>query len=605
MDYFPLIPGYKIERKLGQGKFADVYLAVQEDLDRKTAIKILSPLFFEDKAFRDSFLKEAQKISRFTHPNIANILEAGESGGHYYIVTEYFPENLRDKISRCYALDISPLLEIGDDLPEPNAIDTETDSSLDHFTIIDIVKHIAWALDYAHKEGVIHMDLTPETIRFRSDGTPAVDGFFLSKLIIPHVEALKKKGLTFFSPHYVSPEQALRKPLEPASDIYSLGVVFYEMLTGSVPYNADEPIAIENQHIIEPIPQLPDNQASFQPLLDRMMEKNKDNRFSSALELIRAIDDLSYELPENRRQQHRALEVPSEQPASTQKAIKQKKPTAPPKLKTPSPERSQWFSKLPSLTPLPVKRILPIVGVVVLIAVILLFFNPFSRNSSNDQPSILIKPTRPRPATAKSKARTTKPAQIPVRTPAEISKEKPAPTPSPAIAPPSPAVRAITLRSQYKDLTTNDVKAMLSRYGFFDKYYNKDGKFKNNFELITVKKEKAVIDRTTGLMWHQAGSEQSLNWARAKKWLAELNQQGYVGYSNWRFPTLEELESLMEGAESSDGLFIDPLFFSDQRYIWTGDTFERKKLWVIDFFSGDVNKVDPGNNVYVRPVRSL
>jgi hypothetical protein len=163
----------------------------------------------------------------------------------------------------------------------------------------------------------------------------------------------------------------------------------------------------------------------------------------------------------------------------------------------------------------------------------------------------------------------------------------------------------INLRSRYKDLSVNDVKSMLRERGFFEKYYNKPGDFKNHFEVKTIKQGKIVVDFATGLIWHQFGSESYMSMVRAKPWLADLNKQEYAGYSDWRLPTLEEAASLLENEESTFGLFIDPVFASEQRYIWTGDTFGKNKGWVIDFYSGDVNQVFLTTMVYIRTVRTM
>lgn len=161
------------------------------------------------------------------------------------------------------------------------------------------------------------------------------------------------------------------------------------------------------------------------------------------------------------------------------------------------------------------------------------------------------------------------------------------------------------LRSQYKDLSVNDVKRMLNERGFFERYYNKSGDFKNYFEVRTINQGKIVVDYATGLIWHQFGSESYMSIERVKPWLVDLNQQEYAGYSDWRLPTLEEAASILESKESRFGLFIDEVFASEQRFIWTGDTFGKAKGWVIDFYSGDVNKVALTTMVYVRPVRTM
>jgi len=161
------------------------------------------------------------------------------------------------------------------------------------------------------------------------------------------------------------------------------------------------------------------------------------------------------------------------------------------------------------------------------------------------------------------------------------------------------------LRSQYKDLSVNDVKAMLKERRFFEKYYNKTGDFKNHFEVRTINQGTIVVDFATGLIWHQFGSESYMSMARVKPWLEDLNKRVYAGYSDWRLPTLEEAASLLENQESNSGLFIDEVFAGEQRFIWTGDTNGNDKGWVIDFYSGDITMVVLTTMVYVRPVRTM
>jgi hypothetical protein len=161
------------------------------------------------------------------------------------------------------------------------------------------------------------------------------------------------------------------------------------------------------------------------------------------------------------------------------------------------------------------------------------------------------------------------------------------------------------LRSQYKDLSVNDVKAMLKERGFFEKYYNKSGDFKNHFQVKTINQGKIVVDFATGLIWHQFGSESYMSIERVKPWFADLNKQEYAGFSDWRLPTLEEAASLLENKESRFGLFINEVFASEQRFIWTGDRFGTDKGWIIDFYSGDVSNVPLETMVYVRPVRTM
>lgn len=654
MDILPTIPGYRIDKKIGEGLIADVYLGTQEDLDRKVAIKILVPELFEDPGMSERFLYEAKRVAQYIHPNIVNILEAGESTGIHYIVMEYLPYSLRNILNNQFNLNS---LETNNDFLHRNQIDSSSNEKLDHLRILQILKQIAWALDYSHKEGTIHKDITPQSIRFRDDGTPVVTGFFMSRAIGTN-DSLKKKGISFTSPHYISPEQALRKSLDPSSDIYSLGVILYEMLTGHPPYDDEEPMAIENQHIIEPVPQLAKGLELFQDLLNRMMAKNKLERIPSSLELVQIIDELLFKLPDNKKKSSLkdstdALLDFDEPPAPKKKEKKEKPPRTAREMDKPRFTRSSRFS-------LNFKIILPIVGGLVVLALLLIIFT---------------KPSQPPPPTPTPTSDTlyiesaqnffrlkkydlaldaiNKAEQF-KQTPdkrrqkdklkREIIQQQDTLTFNDALK--LNTIEALNsylsrfpsglhideankkilllselkekeelkkkllasrkqLRSQYKDLSLEDVKIMLKRLKFFDKYYNREGSFTNYFEVTAVEKNKIITDYATGLIWYHSGSSEPLTFSNAQKWIDDLNKQKYFGYSDWRFPTLEELESLLENKESKDGLFIDPLFFPDQTYLWAGDSSEKTKRWAIDFYSGDVSRVDANTRVYVRPVRSM
>ena len=253
MDKFPEIPGYKIENKLGESSLAKVFMGVQEDLERVVAVKILNPVIMQDEAFAQRFMEEARNAINVIHPNIANILEAGKWGDIYYIVVENLPESLRDKINRQFNIEDSQSgqLEI-----ERGAADFTTEAApktgenLEGARLLDILKQLVEALEYAHENGSLHKNIRPENIRFREDGTPVLVDLFISNVLGPdYREALKTKGITFGSVYYQSPEQAQKKIPDNKSDVYSLGVVLYEMLTGQVPYSDPGPDGVANQHI--------------------------------------------------------------------------------------------------------------------------------------------------------------------------------------------------------------------------------------------------------------------------------------------------------------------------------------------------------------------
>jgi len=265
MSELPQIPGYRIIRKLGQGGMADVYLGVQEKLEREVAIKVLIPSLFRDQQFSLRFIKEAQTAAKLIHPNIITIHDVGQVGDSYYIVMEYLEESLNDRIKRLRAL--------------------EPDEAL------KIVKMIAAALDYAHKKRFIHRDIKPDNIMFRPDGTAVLVDFGIARAI-DSTTHLTRTGMSIGTPHYMSPEQCKGEKIDGRSDIYSLGVQLFELLTGKVPYKAENTAGIILKHIQEPIPKLPAPLSPYQPLIDKMMAKDKEVRVQSGSELINFIDGL-------------------------------------------------------------------------------------------------------------------------------------------------------------------------------------------------------------------------------------------------------------------------------------------------------------------------
>jgi len=176
----------------------------------------------------------------------------------------------------------------------------------------------------------------------------------------------------------------------------------------------------------------------------------------------------------------------------------------------------------------------------------------------------------------------------------------------------------IRLRSDYKIFTSKrDVGLMLREKGFYssktkyvlhsnEEYCNPDGDFTNDFKLEVFKGDKVVIDRITGLMWCQSGSHRDMVFREAEQWLNNLNQKGYAGFNDWRYPTLEEAASLLERSQNIDELYIDPLFSKEQRSIWTGDKYDKGNGWTVVLRWGNVRYISLYNqSSWVRPVRTL
>ena len=333
MSKLPEIPGYRIIRKLGQGGMADVYLGMQENLEREVAIKILVPALFRDERFATRFIKEAQTAARLAHPNIITIHDVGKVGETYYIVMEHLHESL-------------------------NARMKQLGGALEPREALKIVKMTAAALDYAHGKGFIHRDIKPDNIMFRHDGTVVLVDFGIARAIDATTQ-LTRTGMSIGTPHYMSPEQCRGEKIDGRSDIYSLGVQLYELLTGTVPYTAENTAGIILKHIQDPIPRLPVHLAEFQLLIEKMMAKDRNIRVQTGAELVKFIDGIL-----TAQDQHLMPTMSMTTPEV--KTMEQPTITTPPPTKPVSfrkqPERKKWL--LPVLMVLVVGLIIGTVYVV-------------------------------------------------------------------------------------------------------------------------------------------------------------------------------------------------------------------------------------------------
>ena len=260
------IPGYEIEKLIGEGGMARVYLALHKALNRKVAIKVMNHRQGADSEASDRFLREARIVANLSHPNIVTIHDVGEHDGHNYLVMEFLPDSstLRHKIK----------------------------AGVDSQYALSIVRQVATALKAAHDKNIVHRDIKPDNIMFRADGSVVLMDFGVARSVDSAATQVTQAGLIIGTPQYISPEQAQGKNIGTYSDIYSLGIVFYEMLTGKVPYTADTPIALVLKHISEPVPELSGDVAVYQPLLDRMMAKSRKVRYSDCNQIIADIVSL-------------------------------------------------------------------------------------------------------------------------------------------------------------------------------------------------------------------------------------------------------------------------------------------------------------------------
>jgi serine/threonine-protein kinase PpkA len=265
------IPGFKIERFIAEGGMASVYLAIQESLQRPVALKVLKK--FDSPEHAKRFLYEARIVASLDHRNITTIHDIGVVGERHYIAMEYLEGgSLADRIAK------------GMPLPD----------------ILDLVESIGGCLDFVHRRGIVHRDIKPGNVLFHADGTPKLTDFGIAKQLDNDPD-LTMDGTSVGSPSYLSPEQAGGRPLDGRSDIYALGVVFFEMLTGRKPYTEDSAIETILAHLTHPIPILPEAVSAYQGLLERMLAKDPNDRIASAGELVERVRELRTSAPRPRR----------------------------------------------------------------------------------------------------------------------------------------------------------------------------------------------------------------------------------------------------------------------------------------------------------------
>ncbi len=254
------LPGYSTIKLIGKGGFAKVYLAIQESLDRTVALKIMEPRMADESEFCERFLKEGKIVAQLgNHPNIVTIYDVGKYQDIYFMAMEYVGAGtLRDRIR------------------DPSqAIDVPV-----------VIEQIASALSYAHKKDFIHRDVKPANILFSEEGVAMLTDFGIAKSVNSGATRLTEAGFTVGTPEYMSPEQTLAKQMDGRTDLYSFGVVIYEMLMREKPFIGDDAFATALKHINEPPPQLSDEFSGYQGLLDRLLAKDPEARFTDADALI-------------------------------------------------------------------------------------------------------------------------------------------------------------------------------------------------------------------------------------------------------------------------------------------------------------------------------
>ena len=263
---------YELIEKIGEGGMAVVYKGKDRLLNRYVAIKILRPEFTKDEQFIESFKRESQASARLSHANIVGVYDVGKEGNIHFIVMELIEGKVLSEVIK----------EKG---------------RIEYKEAISIIRQVASALSLAHKNQIIHRDIKPHNILITSTGVAKLADFGIAKAVSA-ATIVGGNNKIMGSVHYFSPEQARGAYVDERSDIYSLGIVLYEMLTGKVPFDGDNPVSIALMHINDPMPSLTKEVPGIPPQLEKIVnkatEKYQSNRYKTVDEMIKDLDDIEF-----------------------------------------------------------------------------------------------------------------------------------------------------------------------------------------------------------------------------------------------------------------------------------------------------------------------
>ena len=263
---------YELIEKIGEGGMAIVYKGKDRLLNRYVAIKILRPEYTKDEEFIESFKRESQASARLSHPNIVGVYDVGKEGNIHFIVMELIEGKVLSEVIK----------EKG---------------RIEYKEAISIIRQVASALSLAHKNQIIHRDIKPHNILITNTGVAKLADFGIAKAVSA-ATIVGGNNKIMGSVHYFSPEQARGSYVDERSDIYSLGIVLYEMLTGKVPFDGDNPVSIALMHINDPMPSVTKEVPGIPPQLEKIVnkatEKYQSNRYKDVDEMIRDLDDIEF-----------------------------------------------------------------------------------------------------------------------------------------------------------------------------------------------------------------------------------------------------------------------------------------------------------------------
>ncbi|HET9531885.1 MAG TPA: protein kinase [Blastocatellia bacterium] len=268
------IANYEIVRELGRGGMGVVYEAIQKPLDRRVALKLLHPEWAARQDISARFLEEAKSVAKLNRPTIIEVYDFGQVNDTYYLALKYI------------------------DGPPLDAVLAQERLSIKR--IVDVLIGVADALAHAHQVGIVHRDVKPGNIFLDKDGHVVLGDFGIAKALDPNLQALTQTGQVIGTPAYMSPEQAQGQPVTPASDLYSLGILAFELITGRVPFTADTAIALLMKHVYEPPPPIldlaPNVPQELAELIGYLLEKSPSQRPQTGKEVLLSLSSIQKKL---------------------------------------------------------------------------------------------------------------------------------------------------------------------------------------------------------------------------------------------------------------------------------------------------------------------
>jgi len=279
---------YELEELVGTGGMSSVFKARDRLLERSVALKILHEHYLSDPDYVERFRREARAVAQLAHPNIVTVIDRGEQDGRQFIVFEYVDgENLKQLVSREGALPVREAVELA--------------------------VQVARALGYAHERGIVHRDVKPQNVILNEDGRAKVTDFGIARSV--DVDGVTQTGTVLGTSDYIAPEQAQGQPVDAHTDVYSLGVVLYELLTGELPFRGEGFVAVAMQHVNEPAPSVLERRGDVPPrlalVIERAMAKRPEDRHGSMDELVVDLESSLRELDGYGDDSERTLVVPA------------------------------------------------------------------------------------------------------------------------------------------------------------------------------------------------------------------------------------------------------------------------------------------------------